>query len=458
MALLAVLVLLLLVAGSSASFIWFMSQQQTWAGARHRSAAAALAAEAGVHRALSILETGTQEGSSTGPSWRPAAYSDTLSVGSFQGRFTLSLADDADGAVLVTSAGQVAGVTRRLRARIYLASPVLLAALYGNSFVRFERPRARMVILPYSAGVGGSPWIHIAAGKGITFASANVSINAPSETFEASPGPVDTPEGGGDAARLPAPGPIRLLLARNAELSMGQPAQRVDVQQLRVMGIRIDGEALRTTTLPAPPEIDRAYFQTLARLNAANANLNAGAGKHAGDEELGRKRDSLYTQGQFERLQTYLQSGLQPTGLRGVIYVGGGVTLFDQQQITITDGALITEGMLRLGVGAGLQVTHSAATRRLPGIIVLDGALLVTQRARARAHGLVHADRLIDLWESAYLDVVGAVVGADRALSFRNLSGTSIIRYDPAVLGTPGLRAANGSPAVVWVASWEELP
>src|SRR5438105_5699511 len=55
-ALLVVLIVLLAIAAWSSSFVWLMNQQLTRAGARHRSAAALAVAEAGVHRALSILE------------------------------------------------------------------------------------------------------------------------------------------------------------------------------------------------------------------------------------------------------------------------------------------------------------------------------------------------------------------------------------------------------------------
>jgi hypothetical protein len=89
---------------------------------------------------------------------------------------------------------------------------------------------------------------------------------------------------------------------------------------------------------------------------------------------------------------------------------------------------------------------------------VLDGALLLTQQAQLRAHGLVYVNRVIDLWAGSHLDVVGAVIGNDHGLSFRNLGATVLIRYDPAVLGTPGLRAPAGASLIAWVAAWEELP
>jgi hypothetical protein len=45
----------------------------------------------------------------------------------------------------------------------------------------------------------------------------------------------------------------------------------------------------------------------------------------------------------------------------------------------------------------------------------------------------------------------------DPGISFRNL-GVVVIRYDPAVLGTPGLDVADGAPVVAWVAAWQESP
>jgi hypothetical protein len=132
--------------------------------------------------------------------------------------------------------------------------------------------------------------------------------------------------------------------------------------------------------------------------------------------------------------------------------------------MTIVDGALITEGTVRLRWGASLEVIHSAASRALPGLVTLyhdvtdQGALIVAQSARLRVHGLLYADGPIDVWEGARIDVVGAVASTSPDLSFRNLGALVVIRYDPAVLGTPGLFARDDGRVVAWVASWEELP
>lgn len=456
--LLVVLVLLLAVTAASGAFIWFMNQQQTRAGGRLRAAAAVAVAEAGVHRALAILESVAPDGQSPGRSWRPSAHTERLNVGPFDGRFTISLADGPGDAILVTSSGEVAGVQRRVRARVHLASSALLAALHGDGVVRFEKPPAMAFLFPYGAGIGDRPWIQVAAGKEIWFTTTAVSINNRNASTVVAPGPVDAPD-----AASPRPDPVRLLTSRAGVVTLGADHTQVDIQQLRNAGVHVEGVVLRTGAFPQPPEVDRAYFQRQASANTANAALNEAAGRHHGDSELVKKQDSSYSRTQFDKLQAYLRVGLTPPLFRGVVYVGGGVVLRDGERMDVVEGALVTDSTVHMSQGAVLQVTHSASTRTLPGIIVLDnGGITVTQGARLRAHGLVYTSRLFDVGPGAHVDVVGAVLSADPDLSFRNFAATVVIRYDPAVLGTPGLRTAvpSGAPPaeVAWVAAWEELP
>ncbi len=457
MALLVVLLVLLAVAVSSSSLIWMMNQQQTRAGARLRSAAALSLAEGGVHRALSILESVAPDGT-PGRFWRPVAYSEVLEVALGKGRVTISAADETGGAIIVTSVAEVAGVVRRLRARVHLASPALQAALYAASQVRLDRGRATVVILPYGENTTDHAWVHIAAGRGIGLGVADVSINDPSVTYQVGPGPMDSP--GSGAARIPqSPGTARLLLARGADLTFGPESTRVDIRQLRLMGPRVEGVVVRPASFPAAPEVDRVFFQAKAAANTGNAGLNEAAGKYVRDTDLERKTDSLYSQRQFEQLLLYLTVGRQPPRFQGVLYIKGEVALSEGQRVEIAEGTLVTEGTLRLRQGASLDIAHSARTRTLPGIIVLGrGSLIVAQDARLRVHGLVWVNRVIDLWERARVDSVGAILGRDRGLSFRNLGAEVVIRHDPAVLGTPGLRVRDNAPVVAWVAAWEELP
>ncbi len=457
--LLVVLGILLVVGGSSVLFISLMNQQQKNAGLRYRSLAAMALAESGVHRTLAVLETVTPDGRLAGRTWRPAGYAEVMPAGPLQGQFTLSLTDDLDGAVVVTSVGEAGGVARRLRARVYLTSPAVLAALYGAGILRLDAAPAAMFIVPYGIHGEDFPLIHLAAGIGIWFGGTGVRINDPSVAFSAGPGPIDPPSGAAAAssARL---GAARVLLAQGAAVRVGEYSVAADPQQMRESGINVKDFLIRQTFPPAP-QVDRTYYRPRAAANTANADLNKAAGEYAADSMLARKRDSLYTQDEFDELLLYLNAGLRPARLQGVVYIKGGVTLRDGQILRIADGTLLTEGPLDLDVQASLEVTHSARTRALPGIIVLpqrEGELVVGERARLHAHGLVYVGGAFVVATGAHVEIVGSVLVSYQGFSFSNFGGVVVIRYDRAVLGTPGLQVSPDTPSVAWVASWEELP
>jgi hypothetical protein len=457
MVLIAVLVIMLAVGGSASGFIWYMQQQQTRAGARLRASAALSVAEAGVHRALARLEEPAEDGIPPGRQWRPKAHVQSVKAGALEGTATVSVTDDAGGAVLVSSTGEVAGVRRRLRVRVVLTSPALLAAVYGASFVRLDDAPATTVLMPYGAGLGDRPWIHLAAGREVWFGSTDVGINDPAAAVEMTAGPVDPP--GGKPSRRHVPGPVRVLLARDGELVIGPDRQRVNVGDLRAMGVYIDGTVVHTESLPTPPDVDGGFYRQLAAENTRNAALNRAAGEYVGVGDLAAKTDSVYSAGQFARLCDYLQTAPTPPRMHGVVYVEGGVALLDAMTLHIVDGTLVTEGTVRVGQGSLLEITHTASSRSLPGLIALArGGIVVNQHARLRAHGLVYASRVFEATEGSHVDVVGGILGRDDGLSVRNHASTLIVRYDPAVMGTPGLVVGARDPVVAWIASWEELP
>ncbi|MDI6772683.1 MAG: hypothetical protein QME77_08860 [bacterium] len=459
MVLLVVLIILLVVSGSSASFIWYMNQQQARAGSRFRTAAAVAVAEGGVHRALAVLETLTPDGRASGRGWRPEAYSEIVRVGPLEGRFTVSITDTPDGAVLITSAGEVGGVTRRLRARVYLASRALLAGIYGASIVRLEKPPAATFVVPYGAGARDLPWAHIAAEHGLWMATAGVSLNDPDARPVAGPGPVDMPDATKGAVLPPAAAGLRLLLAAAADLRVDEVFQPLGAQRLRAMGFPHEITIARTETLPAPPTVDQGFYQARASANTGNAALNQAAGRYTGDGALERKRDSLYTEEEFERLLRYLMAEQREHRFEGIIYVRGRVVLRSGQRLRVVEGGLVTEGAIYMEPEATLEITHSAATRTLPAIIALEkGELLLTRGARLRTHGLIYITRVLELTEGSEADIVGAVLSSGKGFSFVNSDSRAVIRYDPAVLGTPGLRVAGDEPVVAWVAAWEEVP
>ncbi|MGH2405103.1 MAG: hypothetical protein ACRDGN_11640, partial [bacterium] len=372
--------------------------------------------------------------------------------------FAVSITDDLDGAVLITSTGELGSVTRKLRARTYLASPALLAALYGPGTVHFQRPPAATYILPYGLGMGDRPWVHVAAGREVWFARSDVAINEWSGPVEIGPGPVDPAQTPATHLSPAGLGPVRILLAGGANLTVGRGRAHVDIQQLRAMGLNAQGVVLRTEALPLPPQVVAGYFRDRAAANVSNAAFNTSAGTYVGNADLKRKRDSLYTAEEFDQIQTYLGALPRSPRLEGVVYIKGSLLIPDNQQLRIWNGALVVEGAVYVSLNAVLEVTHSAATRTLPGLIALDqGFIVIAERARARIHGLVYA-KAVAVDDAARVDVVGAVMATDQNLSFRNTGGRVVIRYDPAVLGTPGLRAPPGSPIITWVAAWEEFP
>jgi hypothetical protein len=450
---------LVTVGGSSAAFVWFMNQQQARAGARLRAAAATALAEAGVHRAMAILESADPDGAGPGRRWRPSAYSETVATGSMPGRFTLSVADAPDGFVLVTSTGDVSGTTRRVRARVALASPALLNALYAMSVIRIEDAPAATIIGPYLLETRDRPWLHMAAGREIWFPAPPASINDGTGNIEWAPGPIDPPGAAGWPTWVARRRPVRLLLANAADLTVNQDHQRADIRLLPTLGIRIDGAVRRTDAFPEPPTVDRDYYRAGAGANVANARLNAAAGRYVGSGELERKRDSLYSATEFGQVRAYLRTSVQIPRMSGVIYVTGGVVFDEDERLDIADGTLVTEGSVHLRQGARLEIAHTAVTRAFPGLLVLDhGALIVGEEARLRVHGLILTSSVFDILRDARVDVVGSVLAGDHGLSFHNAAATVVIRYDPAVLGTPGLITAQDSRVVAWIGAWEELP
>ncbi len=456
--LLAVLVIMVLLAWWASIFVSFMNRAQAHAGARYRAAAALAVAEAGVHKALSILETVAPDGYTPGRSWRPAEYGETMPGGEREGRFTLSLANDANGGITVTSVGEFGGVERRLRARVHLGSPALLTALHAAGGIRFEEHRSVMVILPYGAGLADRRWNHLAAGKEIWFATTDVSFNDAPIPFDISPGPVDAADGANGAGLLPLPEPVRFLLGRRTELVAGKNRQRVDLDLLRTMGASIRGSVIRMDP-PRVPLVDHLFYRTEAAANTSNAALNETAGQFFSDFDLAQQRDSVYTSEQFKRLQQYLKTFPEPPPLHGMIYVKGGVALGPRELLEIVDGALVAENTVLLGKGAELAIRHTARTRTLPGLVVLgNGMVTIAQEAQLFVQGLVYVNRTIDLGLNARVDIVGALLANDEEVSFKNRGAAVVIRYDPAVLGTKGLRAPDDGPAIAWVALWEEMP
>lgn len=453
--LLVVLIIMIAVAVSSTSFIWFMNQQQTRAGTRYRAAAAFQVAQAGLRRALAILESTAPDGS-PGRDWRPADFSEPVAAGSLEGRYVIAIENHPEWGLLVTSEGQAGGLRRRIRAHVVLAPPALLAGIYASASIRLVGEPASLVITPYG-GFAGRPWVHIAAGGEVWFGSDRIRVNDPAGALPLPPGPIDPLAVIDRPESRPAILPISLLLAGEAPLVLGEARREVDAERLRAAGIGV-AAVHRIDALPPLPEVVRGFYASLAEGNTANAALNRAAGRFSGDHDLEQKEDSRYDAAQMTRLLTYLNSRQPDESLRGAIYVSGRVTVPAGGWLHILDGALVTENTVKVEEEAELRVTHSARTRLLPGIIVLDpGGLVVGRGARLHAHGLVEAAQIIEMLEDATVEVVGAVAARASGLSLRNTGAAILLRYDAAVLATPGLRVRFREPIVAWVATWEEI-
>ncbi len=452
--LLVVLIILIAVAASSTSFIWFMNQQQTRAGSRYRSAAALTVAQAGLARALAIIESTAPDGT-PGRDWRPSAHTEALATGSIEGGYTIAVQDHPEWGLLVTSEGRAGAAVRRIQARVVPAPPALLAALYASASLRLVRPPAALAIAPYGA-IAEQPWVGIAAGGEIWFASERVRLNDPAASPALPAGPLD-PLGIIDRPEIRPPLPLlRVLLLKEAGVLLGEARREADADRLRAAGFAV-AEVRRVPALPPLPEPAMELYARLAEENRANALLNRAAGRFAGDHDLERKEDSRYDAAQMARLITYLNAQSRDERLRGMIYVGGRVTVPPRERLEIADGTLVAENTVKVDEEGELRVTHTARSRFLPGVIVLDpGGLVLGRGARLFAHGLVDAAQLIDLAEEAVVDVVGAIAARASGLSLRNGGASIALRYDPAVLGTYGLRVSAKDPVVAWVAAWEE--
>lgn len=455
--LLAVLIMFMAISLSATSFIWFMNQQQTYAGRRYQDVAALYAAEGGIQRVLAALESASQD-DGPGRSWRPRDYAEPFESGPLKGRFTVSVEGNGDGSLVVTSEGVVGSATRRLQARVSLASPALLAALYGASVVQFERPTATVVILPYGRTLTTERWVHVAAGEAIRFVDTGASaINAP-VTFEVPVGPLEALDRTREGCRAGGLRPARLLLANDAELMVSKGLHRVDLQQLRAQGFHLDGHLIEVDRFPSPPQVDRNFYSSLAAANTANAEINRLAGQRANNRQLAQRRNSLYQPQEMIEILRYDASRRSPTTLRGLIYVAGGLELADGSRLAIVDGALVAERSIFIGEKAELTITHTPQMRTFPGLLVLDqGGLMLDEKAKLKAHGLVYVSRSLDIGQGAVVELVGALLAKDPMLSVRNDGGQILICYDQAVLGTPGLRVGADEPIIAWVSDWREV-
>lgn len=446
-ALVMVLVMMMIVQGVALAFLSRVNFEQRLAGASARSLAALYLAEAGVQKALQMLEDGAIAVHANGNF--ETLPGEPLGRGAFA---IEAIEPSPGGQIAIVARGEVGGARRRVKVFVRLGPEALAYGVFAANNISLDG-QSKTYLLPYRAGRGGCRCPgNLAAGAAIRFETVRVALNAFRGTrlvlregavtdrmlLESLPA---TPAGEGR---------IDLVLAGSAHLFSGVEHAPVTLDKLRRDVANLGVRGVRSRPALAAPSLDLAALRVLAEANTANAALNKAAGEEGAEAGLRSKSHSRYTLEEFEILLDYLKDHPKHI-LRGMILVEGDVHLDEGMKVTITDGGLVAIGDIVVGEGARLEVRHGAAARGLPGIVAWEGGSIeIEEKAVAIADGLVLADRDVDVTEGV-LDVIGAVA----AKNVLNRDGTVVVRYDSSVLATVGVRRAG--KGVAEVLSWQEL-
>lgn len=439
-ALVIVVVAMLVLQAVAGAFLSRMHMEQRLAGRSTRDLAALYLAEAGLQKALWLLEERMSDPASYGRWDLP--HQEALGPGTFEIEEVEHL---PGGLIAVVARGEAAGSIRRVKALARLGQEVLAYGLYGHLLVGFDG-QARTYVIPCRASGDCRSGGHLAAGGTVRFDSAEAALN----DFRGVRLPLRDGRSRDDQLLKapPAPDPkfglVDIVLAGGAQLWSGAEQRPVEPDELRkrVQGLGVS--SLRVREPLQMPLIDHGYLRALAEANTANTRMLWGA------MDLGGGTGSRYTEEEFIAILDYLKDS--PTrSLRGVVFVEGDVNLEEGTRLTITDGVLVVQGGVEIGAGARLEVRHSSAAWGLPGIVALGGSILVRQGARAVVDGLVLAEQDFYI-EGGVLDAVGAVV----TRNFLNRDGIAVVRYSSLVLSTIGLRSTGRGRAEL--VSWQKLP
>ncbi len=447
-ALVIVVVVMMILQIVAWAFLSRVNFEQRLAGGATRDLAALYLAEGGLQRALWILEEGTPE-AATGNGSLP--HQEMLGAGTF----TIEALDPLpEGLTSIVVRGEVSGASRRVKALARLGPEALVYGLYGEGTVAFGG-RARTYLVPFRAGGGGCRRTgDLAAGGEIRFDSPRATLNAfRSFTLTLREGTI------ADNGLLDSPGPpesdmglLDLVLAGGARLFSGieQTPVELDELQRQVRGLGVRRVRVRPRVLL--PSFDIRHYIALAEKNTANAPLNRAVGEAIGELGLFEKTHSRYSAEEFEAILAYLQAQPKKPTLQGIIVVDGDVNLQQGSKLSIADGALVALGDITINELARLEVRHGPTTTTLPGIVTGgSGSIHIGDRAMAIVDGLILTAGDLEV-QAGVLDVIGAIAAG----SFFNADGTVVVRYDPRVLVTAGLRRIGRGYAEL--VSWQELP
>jgi hypothetical protein len=433
-----VLVVMMIIQVVAWAFLSSVNVEQRLAGGSVRGLAALYLAEAGVQKALRLLEVGATE---------PLPYRQALGAGAFT---IEALEPLPGGTTAIVAAGEVGGTRRRLRVLTRVGPEALAYGMYAQGILGFAG-QARTYVLPFrmSTARRGS---ELAAGVEVRFDGPRVALNAfRGQRLALREGQI------GDAALLQANGAeaapvlVDLVLTGPAQLVSGISHRAVSLEDLRQQVPALGVRRVRARPALVAPAVDLGLYKTLAEANTANAAINAAAGLVSAEPELRGKTHSRYTLEEFEAILAYLRQRPART-LQGVLFVDSDIVLEEGDRVAIMDGALVVEGDIDIAEGARLEIRHGRTGRTLPGIIAWgQGTIQIEPDAAVVVDGLVLAE-----WDvrvgAGTLDVVGAVAG--RNILMRD--GTVVVRYDSGVLATVGLRRTGVGRAEPL--AWQEIP
>ncbi|MGQ0549185.1 MAG: pilus assembly PilX family protein [Armatimonadota bacterium] len=438
-ALLMVLVVMLIIQTVVWVFLSRVTVEQRLAGGSARGLAAFYLAEAGVQKALRMLEEGAD--------WS-LPHEELLGAGAFTVEALESL---PGGLTAIVVRGEVGGTHRRLRVVCRVGPQALAYGMFAQGIATFGG-QTRTYVLPYRIGSGRRAG-DLAAGVEVRFDSPRTTLNAfRGARLSLRDGEVvDSALLDDTAAADPTRGVIDVVLAGPAQLVSGIVHKAVSLEDLKrqIPGLSI--RRVRSRSPLAAPAVKLKAYKALAEANKANAAINAAAGLVAGESDLRGKKHSAYSVEEFEAILDYLRiRPRQP--LQGVIYVDSDVLLEDGDRLAIADGALIVEGDLDIGERARLEVRHGQGSRALPGIVVWgEGTMQIEDNAVVIVDGLILAEWDVRV-RAGVLDVIGAIA----ARNLFAMDGTVVVRYDSGVLATVGLkRTGRGLAEPV---SWQEIP